>query len=59
MKINEKKFQIINVGINLMSNEYEKWLHQKGYELADTKMGADGKVESYTFKVKENEGNFE
>jgi hypothetical protein len=54
MEVIEKKFQIINVGVNLMSDDYRKWLTEKGYELQEVKTGPNGEIYGYTYKLKED-----
>lgn len=54
MNIVEKKFQVIHVGADFMSEEYRKKLEHDGYELVSMKMGVGRKIDSYTFKLKDD-----
>jgi hypothetical protein len=55
MNIIEKKFQIINVGVNLMSDDYRKWLDKKGYELQEINKKENSEIyQSYIFKLKKD-----
>jgi hypothetical protein len=51
MEVIVKKFQTIIVGAHLMSKDYGKWLHDKGYELHEVKMGEGNKIDVYVFKL--------
>jgi len=57
MNIVEKKFQVIHVGADFMSEEYRKKLESDGYELIHTETLLGKYPVSYTFRLKENKAD--